>query len=77
MKATRLVVLVGDDQLRPGLRAGFGDAGGDRLFIGDAGDEADLALEVDDGGHDGFLYSGLVLLRRNGGKHKPGRVTEI
>jgi hypothetical protein len=44
-----LLVLVGDDDFCAGFDAGLGNTGGDGLFVGDAGDEADLAFEIDDG----------------------------
>jgi len=46
-----LLVLVGQDQLGAGVDAGLGNAGGNGFLVGDAGDQADLALKVDDGGH--------------------------
>jgi hypothetical protein len=50
-----LLVLVGDDDLGTGLDTGFGNSGGDGLFVGDAGDQAYFAFEIDDGFHGGLL----------------------
>jgi hypothetical protein len=68
---------VSDHQLGASLRAGFGDAAGDGFLVRDAGDETDLALEIDDRGHGGVLKLRLVLLRCNGREHSAHCTTEM
>ena len=64
-EGARLLVLIGDDELGASLRAGFRNTGRDGFLVGDAGDQADLAFQVDEWGHGEVLGSGFVLLHCN------------